>query len=227
MIVKTDLSFQKKCQNIFFSTLNFFQKYHTKYPNILQNIQLTVIYSFAVIDLIYSILANVFNFGYFPELLTPFFPFIRVILVSNIFRMWTSPEKVFLLSYLVIEFIIVKSIFNFSKLVKYNILFIFALIMLQGLALSYWDLLFHRTIAAPVAKWSYDQGALAFSDKPLGVFFFFSTFIVFLLVYIYLYIRAIQGKFATVPGIEWITDSVAFWLRIKTPTMRFGKRKNK
>jgi hypothetical protein len=24
---------------------------------------------------------------------------------------------------------------------------------------------------------------------------------------------------------EWLTDSVAFWLRIKTPTMRFGKRK--
>jgi hypothetical protein len=23
---------------------------------------------------------------------------------------------------------------------------------------------------------------------------------------------------------EWLTDSVAFWLRIKTPTMRFGKR---
>jgi hypothetical protein len=26
---------------------------------------------------------------------------------------------------------------------------------------------------------------------------------------------------------EWLTDSVAFWLRIKTPTMRFGKRRKK
>jgi hypothetical protein len=31
--------------------------------------------------------------------------------------------------------------------------------MLQGLLISYWDLLFHRQIATPVAKWAY-QGAL-------------------------------------------------------------------
>ena len=24
---------------------------------------------------------------------------------------------------------------------------------------------------------------------------------------------------------EWLTDSIAFWLRVKTPTMRVGKRK--
>ena len=46
-----------------------------------------------------------------------------------------------------------------------------------------------------------------------------------MLTYLYLYIRSIQGKFATIPGLEWLTDSVAFWLRIKTPTMRFGKRR--
>jgi hypothetical protein len=26
---------------------------------------------------------------------------------------------------------------------------------------------------------------------------------------------------------DWLTDSVSFWLRIKTPTMRFGKRGKK
>ena len=50
---------------------------------------------------------------------------------------------------------------------------------------------------------------------------------IFLVGYLYLYIRSIQGKFATIPGMEWLTDSVAFWLRIKTPTMRFGKGKEK
>jgi len=43
--------------------------------------------------------------------------------------------------------------------------------------------------------------------------------------YLYLFIRAVQGHFATIPGFTWLTDSVAFWLRVKTPTMRFGKRK--
>ena len=122
---------------------------------------------------------------------------------------------------------IVRSVFKFSKLVKYNILLIFAMLMVQGLAISYWDVLFHREIASPVAKWSYDEGTLIHTDKSLAIVFFFNTFVIFMLAYLYLYIRAIQGKFAVIPGMEWLTDSVAFWLRIKTPTMRFGKRRKK
>ena len=48
-----------------------------------------------------------------------------------------------------------------------------------------------------------------------------------MIFYSYLYIRAISGKFATFPGTEWLTDSIAFWLKIKTPTMRMGSRKKK
>jgi hypothetical protein len=127
----------------------------------------------------------------------------------------------------VIEFMIVRSAFNFSKLVKYNVLLIFALLMLQGLLISYWDLLFHRQIATPVAKWAYDQGALIFTDKSLAISFFLSTFVIFIVGYLYLYLTALNGKFAKIPGMEWLTDSVAFWLRIKTPSMRLGKRKKK
>ena len=146
---------------------------------------------------------------------------------SPIFKIWASPEKVFFLSYVAIEFMIVRSVFKLSKLVKYNILLIFALLMVQGLVISYWDLLFHRQIASPVAKWAYDQGALIYTDKNLAIVFFLNTFIIFIVGYSYLYFRAIKGKFATIPGMEWLTDSVAFWLRIKTPTMRLGKRKKK
>jgi hypothetical protein len=195
------------------------------YPNIAQSIQLSFIYFFAMVDLIYAVLNNVFALGYIPEILLPVFPLIKSILQSPIFKIWASPEKVFFLSYVVIEFMIVRSIFKFSKLVKYNILLIFALLMVQGLVISYWDLLFHRQIATPVAKWAYDQGALIYTDKTLAIAFFLNTFLIFILGYLYLYIRAINGKFAKLPGMEWLTDSVAFWLRIKTPTMRFGKRK--
>jgi hypothetical protein len=200
-----------------------FQKFFSNFnPNLLQIIQLTFIYFFAVVDLLYAILNNVFSLGYLPEMLLPFFPIIKSILQSPIFQIWGSPEKVFFLSYVVIEFMIVRAVFKFSKLVKYNILLIFAMLMVQGLAISYWDVLFHREIASPVAKWAYDEGTLIHTDKGLAI-----VFVIFMLAYIYLYIRAIQGKFATIPGMEWLTDSVAFWLRIKTPTMRFGKRKKK
>jgi len=190
-------------------------------------IQLTFIYFFAFIDLVHGILVNVYTLGGFPETLSPFYPVLKEILMSPILQALMSPEKVFFLSYLVIELMIVRSIFKFSKLIKYNVLLIFSLLMLQGLAISYWDLLFHREVAMGVERWIFDDSAIIFSDKRLAIFFFFGTFMIFFFLYLYLYIRAISGKFALIPGAEWLTDSVALWLKIKTPTMRFGKRKKK
>jgi hypothetical protein len=213
--------FKKGAKSVKKSLRNF----SIKYPNVSQIIQLTFIYFFAVVDLLYSVLNNVFSLGYLPELLLPVFPLIKSILQNPILKIWASPEKVFFLSYVVIEFMIVRSTFKFSKLVKYNVLLIFSMLMIQGLAISYWDVLFHRQIATPVAKWAYDQGAIIYTDKNLAIVFFLNTFFVFIFTYMYLYFRAINGKFATIPFMEWLTDSVAFWLRIKTPTMRFGKRK--
>ena len=98
--------------------------------------------------------------------------------------------------------------------------------MLQGLVISYWDLLCHRQIATTIARWSYEQ-TLLFTDKYLAYSLFYSTFFIFMGLYFYLYIVSLSGKFSTFPGLDWITDSVCFWLKIKTPTMRAGKRKKK
>jgi hypothetical protein len=227
----TDLSlwkmFLKRGKKILKSIQKSLRDFSQEYPDVSQIIQLTFIYFFAVIDLLYAVLNNVFSLGYLPEILIPFFPLIKSILQSPILKIWASPEKVFFLSYVVIEFMVVRSTFKFSKLVKYNILLLFALLMIQGLVISYWDLLFHRHIASPVAKWAYDQGALIYTDKSLAIVFFLNTFLIFMLAYLYLYFRAVRGKFETIPAMEWLTDSIAFWLRIKTPTMRFGKRKKK
>lgn len=196
-------------------------------PTKLQFIQLTVMYFFAIVDLLHSVLNNVFSLGYVPEAIVPFYSFIKFILLSPIFKIWGSPEKVFFMSYILIELVLVRSVIKFSKLVKYNMLLLFACLMIQGLVVSYWDVLFHREIATSIAQWTYDGGSFIHTDKNIAVFFFLNTFIIFVLGYIYLYIQAIKGKFAVFPGMEWLTDSVAFWLRIKTPTMRAGTRKKK
>jgi hypothetical protein len=217
--------FIQNLQNYFQKIRKSFHEFSSSSPTTLQNIQLTFIYFFALVDLLHSILTNVFALEYFPEIILPFLPVIKGIIFSPFFQIWASPEKVFLLSYLVIEVMIVRSIFEFSKLVKYNILLIFALLMLQSLAISYWDILFHREVAAGVSKWAVDQGAVIYTDKDLAIAFFFNTFMLFIVIYLYCYIRGLQGKFATLPLMEWLTDSIAFWLRVKTPTMRVGKRK--
>ena len=62
--------------------------------------------------------------------------------------------------------------------------------MIQGLVVSYWDLLFNRTVAAPVVKWVIDNGYIINSDKSIAIFFFLNTFFVFVFLYLYLYITA-------------------------------------
>ena len=99
--------------------------------------------------------------------------------------------------------------------------------MIQGLIISFWDLLFHREITDAVAIWAYDEGLVIASNKQLGVFFFLFTFIAFIFIYFHFYSNALKGKIVTLPGLTWMTDSVAFWLKIKTPTMRLNNRKKK
>ena len=202
---------------------NSFNDFNQKYPNVNQMIQLTFIFFFAIVDLHFAILNNVLSLGYVPDILKSDFPAIKSICQSPFFKIWASPEKVFFLSYVTIELAIIRKVFGFSKLVRYNILLIFSLLMIQGLTISYWDLLFNRTISGPVIKWVLDQGLFLNQDKSIAIFFFVSTYILFMVIYTYLYICATKGKFSSLPYMEWLFDSIAFWVKIKTPSMRYGK----
>jgi hypothetical protein len=204
-----------------------FENFDKTYPYTSLKIQLTFIYFFALIDLIYSILNNIFSLTYVPESISPFLFLIENILQSPFFKLWGSPEKVFLMSYIVLEFLIVRPIVNISKFVKFNILLVFGLLMVQGLIVSVWDLIFHRDVTDMVINWTYDQGAFISTNKDLAVFFFLLTFFIFLFLYIHFYRNALNMKISVVKGLEWLTDSVAFWLRIKTPTMRERWKKKK
>ena len=212
---------------VLFSIFDLIINFGRTFPNTSQHLQLISIYCCAVIDLIYNILNNVFALGVVPEFMVPVFPLIEAILMSPILRAWTSPEKVFFLSYVVIELILVQRSLKFSKLVQYNVLLVFSLLMVQGLAISYWDFLFHRQITTEVTHWIWGAGMFIYTDREIALLFFLLTFLLFFALYCYLLFQSINGIFALIPNMVFLTDSVAFWLRIKTPTMRFGGRKGK
>jgi hypothetical protein len=92
---------------------------------ILEKIQLTFIYFFASVVLSYSIQGVL---GGFPEFIFYIFPDFEEMLTNPLLQLLATPEKTFLLYLLLIEVILNKSRFNFSLLVKYNILLIFLLI---------------------------------------------------------------------------------------------------
>ena len=126
---------------------------------------------------------------------------------------------------------IIRPTLKFSKLIKYNVLLIFALLMLQSLCISYWEFLFHRQVTTDVDDWIFGGEVLMFTNLEFGIFFFFMTFLIFIFIYANMLFQALQGKLPTlsfIPGMDLVTDSVSFWLKIRTPTMerRWKKRKD-
>jgi hypothetical protein len=220
MIQKNFIAFFKSCAR-------YLDKFNQLFPNTSQNIQLTVIYFCAFMDLVHSIGMNLFVLGNIPSILLPAYPVFKAILLNPVLLILTSPEKIFLFSYFAIEIVVINKSFKFSKLVKYNTLLLFSVLMLQGLVINYWDVLLHRQLSSWEARQTLDDTILATLHRPFAISLFFVTFMCFFFLYTYLYSKAIQGKFAILPKFLWITDSVAFWLRIRTPSMGFGKRKKK
>jgi hypothetical protein len=193
-------------------------------PQLTQFFQITIVYSLAYIDLIYAIFGTILSFGYIPAIIQPIYGFLEGNMGSAIFRAWSSPERIFFISYLGIEFTVIHPIFNFSKLTKYNIVLIFTLLMIQAIIISGCELFFNREIISIIASGDFNDEILLPVDKMFGLFVFLFVFVLFSCLYFILYIRAIFGKFVTSP--LWLADSVAFWLKIKTPTLKnFGKKK--
>lgn len=177
-----------------------------------ERLQLTTIYFFALVGLAYTIRNSL---GYFPEILFRLFPFLAPLFEIKILKILAAPEKTFVLYMFVIEMFLNRSFFNFSILVKFNVLLIFILEMLQNLLVSYWDILFNRELDA--------LGGGILVAKTATMYFYFFLFLFFFVLYFYSYVNSLRGKFPQFPGVlKSITDSAAFWLQIK-----FLKRGNK
>jgi len=182
-----------------------FQKSAQKNRKVFELIQLTLIYFFAVIVLAYTIRNSL---GYFPEMLFRLFPFLVPVFEIQTLKILAAPEKTFLLYMLIIEMFLNRSFFHFSLLVKFNVLLIFILEMLQNLLVSYWDILFNRELDGV-------GGGVVLARTATMLFYFF-LFLFFFSLYAYSYISSLLGIFPKFPGLlKNITDSVAFWLQIK------------
>ncbi len=172
---------------------------------VFEQFQLTFIYFFAVVVLTYTIRNSL---GYFPEMLFRLFPFLVPIFDIQALKILAAPEKTFVLYMLIIEIFLNRSFFNFSVLVKFNVLLIFILEMLQNLLVSYWDILFNRELDVL-------NGGVVIA-RTATMFFYFFLFLFFFILYLYSYLSSLKGTFPKFPGVlKSITDSVAFWLQIK------------
>jgi hypothetical protein len=218
--------------NFFEKFKNFFEKkfklvtknyqyLNKKHPKEFRKIQLNFIYFFGLVDLSYTYINNIFALGLFNEFADSSFHFIVSFLGSPFFQIWASPEKVFFISYVILEILIVRPIIILPKFIRFNILLIFAILMLQGLLMSFGDLIFNQEIISKeILNLFEDEEEDFFQNKLVAIIYFSTTYFIFLKQYYNLYTNALKGKIVALNNFYWITDSIAFWLRIKTPTMR-------
>lgn len=181
-----------------------------KNKRLLEQIQLTCIYicgTFVLMNLLKS------SLGFFPAFLYKVFPFADIVFTSPYLRLFSSSEKTFAISLLILELAINRPIIKFSLLVKFNLLLVILMEMIQSTILGYWDLLMIRdlTIITELSR----------SGKPerfATLVFFYIFFGLFFTLYLYFYSRAIRGKFPSFPQnpiLEKIIESIAFWFHIK------------
>ena len=195
-------------------------------PNLNQIIQLSCLYFFAIIDLLVNILPNLLIFE-IPTWLENIVEPIVMFLSNDLVIRLTSPDILYTFTILLLDLLVRRQIFGLSKLVRYNVLLVFALLMLQGVTVSTWDTLFNRQILEAAADWCWDQGTFIHTDKRLLIIFFTITFFFYLGLYLYCwFISSFLGKFPMFgKRFTWLTDSIFFWLKIRTSTMKYGKRK--
>lgn len=179
-----------------------------------QSMQLTFIYFFATVVLLYTVKNSL---GMIPDIFYNFIPFLSEILNFPLLKILAAPEKTFILYLLILEVLINRSLFNFSLLVKFNVLLVFILEMFQNLFVCYWDLLFSRELETLTGT--------NVTMKSGMIVFFTILFAFFFLLYLYSYTRSLQGQFPSFPGVlKRVTDSVAFWLQIKPSEDRSEKK---
>ena len=203
--------------------------YDDLFPGTRHLLQICSMYLFALIDLIYVTVRFIYQLGgTLPPFLRSIQPFTVVILENPILQTLFDPLVTILSSFLVFDLFLLRNVFKLNKLVRFNIVLIYSLITLQQISMLLWDVIFNSALPETVAAYAWAPQYMTVSDVPVALVFFTITLIVFLFTYSYCFSCAFLGRFPIFPkGFFWITDSAAFWMRIKTPTMPYGKRGKK
>jgi hypothetical protein len=176
-------------------------------PILFEKIELTAIHFCATIVLLFVVVNCL---GYLPPILTTFFPFLIDLLTFPPLTFFAKPEQTFLIYLLSLEFIINRNMFRFSNLVKFNLMLIFILEMVENLVITLWDFFYVREVEGFISK-----GMPVGNDFVASIFFLF-FFLFFQYLYTQAYIQSLRGKFPKYPPfLRFLTDSVSFWLRLK------------
>ena len=184
-----------------------------------ESFQVNIAYLYSGVDLSFTTLYSIYSLKEYPKFLEPLFSANQLFLTSFLTHIWGSPERVFLISFLILRYLVENKKSKLSKFIKYHVLLVFTILVVENLILNIVDFLFNQNFSSVVKVFSFSANLLTFSNKLLVCWLFLTTFLLCLLLLIYCYRNALNYQLVDINGLKWLTDSVAFWVRIKTPTI--------
>jgi hypothetical protein len=170
------------------------------YTYIIEKIQLTIFYYFSFVSLLSITRPYIFTYN---NIIPNNNYFLHRLLKSRTFKILLLPEASILFYFLSQELFIRRNIMHTSLLVKFNITLICIISMIISLIISYWDLFFIKSTKLVPLK-------TKMLRKPIQNFYF-SLFCIFTLIYFYLYIFSLFGKYPKLPGISQNIIDAAFF----------------
>lgn len=188
------------------------RRFNKNYPLVIQRIQLLFLYFFGFCSFFYTASASLASTSENVEIIPRF---LQEMTQNPVTHFFFAPQRSFFFYLLTTEYMVLNPIVNFSKFFKYNVLYILLLQMIQNLALLYLDLFFNPAV---------DMNDTS-NDTELLFICSLSIFSYFFAVICTAFIMAMKNKFVQFPGLEFLTDSVCFWLKIKSPGLKrfFGE----
>jgi len=215
-VKKKFLSFTEKCVK----TLQYLE---ISNPLLFKICTLGLIYFLGFLDLFFFAISGLSTCDFTSYIFNSQIQFLSKFFKNSFLRFWGTPERSFITSYIVLELMINRAKtykIYIPKFYRYHILVVFALIMLQSALFSTLDLFLHREFSQTVTHLSYKLGTLAPTNVKLIISSYISSLLFFSSLYIYAYIQGLYGKLPRFIGANWFNDSLALWLRIKTPTLK-------
>ncbi len=185
-----------------------------KYPKTFLVSELTILYVFAITNLIQGISGFL---GFIPASFYQTIPFASVLFNLPVSKFLLTPEKIIGIYLITFEALLHRP--SISLIFKYNLFLVFIIEMFQNLIMNYWDLFAYKDISL--------FGTLLYSKESTTVFFI-AFFLFFLTLYVYCYLYALSMRLIVFPKpLNIISDSAAFWLHIRTSTTDSHLKKEK
>jgi len=140
-------------------------------------------------------------------------------------RFSVSPEKMLFNFFLILNLLIISARFNVPKFLRYNMILVVSLLTMHTLFLCWFDFFYtfgkiNENVRSKVLNLKNNNEfskskALKSLKKKLMLYLIIAIAVIFTILFIKLFLISLQNKYSSLKGLDWLTGSARFWVKLK------------